>query len=32
MANIVGKVRFIYYPYARWGRVHAYPLVNTAGQ
>ena len=29
---IVGKVHFIYYPYARFGTVQSYPLVNTAGQ
>lgn len=27
--TIVGKVRFIYYPYARWGRVVAGPSLAT---
>ena len=31
MEAIVGKVRFIYYPYHRFGRVHSYPLINVAG-
>ena len=29
---IVGKVRFIYYPYNRFGAVYSYPLINVAGQ
>ncbi len=27
--NIVGKVRFIYYPYDRWGPVPSYPLQTA---
>ena len=30
--EIVGKVRFIYYPYVRWGAVSSYPLVNARGR
>lgn len=30
--HIVGKVRFIYYPYSRWGPVRSYPLTSVAGQ
>ncbi len=29
---IVGRVRFRYYPYDRFGRVLSYPLINVAGQ
>lgn len=28
--SIIGKVRFIYYPYPRFGRVYSYPLINVA--
>lgn len=28
MNKIVGKVRFIYYPYTRFGLVHSYPLTG----
>lgn len=27
VADIVGKVRFMYYPYTRWGPVRSYPLT-----
>jgi len=30
--DIVGRVRFIYYPYDRWGPVHFYPLLNSRGE
>jgi signal peptidase I len=30
--DIVGKIRFLYFPYARFGPVHSYPLKNTEGQ
>jgi signal peptidase I len=31
VSTIIGRVRFIYYPYSRWGRVRSYPLmVSTA--
>ncbi len=29
---IVGRVRFIYYPYERFGTVATYPLTNSLGQ
>lgn len=29
---IVGRVRYIYYPYSRFGSVLAYPLTNYAGK
>ena len=32
MEAIIGKVRFIYYPYGRFGKVYSYPLINVAGQ
>ncbi len=32
LENIVGKVRFIYYPYDRWGPVSGYPLTGLAGK
>jgi len=32
VGSVVGKARFIYYPYSRWGYVHSYPLVNSLGQ
>ena len=28
---IVGKARFIYYPYNRFGPIRSYPLINAAG-
>ncbi len=30
--DIVGQVRFIYYPYERLGVVHSYPLTNALGE
>lgn len=30
--DIVGRVRFIYYPYNRMGPVRSYPLINAAGE
>lgn len=32
MRDVVGKVRFIYYPYERLGPVVSYPLTNASGQ
>lgn len=31
-ADIIGRVRFIYFPYDRWGVVRSYPLTNRHGQ
>jgi signal peptidase I len=31
VSDIVGRVIFIYYPYERWGPIHAYPLTNRNG-
>ncbi|MBP8131315.1 MAG: signal peptidase I [Candidatus Hydrogenedentes bacterium] len=30
--SIVGRVRFRYYPYDRWGRIHSFPLSNVRSQ
>ncbi len=30
--DIVGKVRFRYYPYRKFGPLHSYPLVNAEGK
>lgn len=32
VSDIVGRVIFIYYPYARWGVLPSYPLTNRLGQ
>lgn len=32
LEDVVGKVRYVYYPYARWGTLRSYPLTNVAGE
>ncbi len=32
IANIVGRVRYIYLPFKRMGRFESYPLINAAGE
>lgn len=32
IASVIGKVRYIYLPFSRMGRVDSYPLVNVDGE